>query len=174
MFLDPSPVQTARDGPQLAAAPPPAVATYMDTSAAHDASPWIDKDHGTPEKEITGGGAEPLETRGASSGDTQWGSGWEWTSSSDWQSSGWIPAREYWRTHSMRWNRQDWDEWRSSHPGSVPSLPPGTAIPMDLEERKALFRSHNLCKWCGLGDHWGNECQYRPEEDKQKDPHRRR
>ena len=106
--------------------------------------------------------------------ETQWGqSGWEWTSGSDWQSSGWIPAKEYWREHSKRWNRQDWDEWRSSHPGSVPTLPSGTAIPMDPEERKALFVSLNLCKWCGVGDHWGNECPQRPEEDK-KPPQRRR
>ena len=44
---------------------------------------------------------------------------------------------------------------------------------MDPEERKALFISLNPCKWCGVGDHWGNECPQRPEEDK-KPPQRRR
>ena len=66
---------------------------------------------------------------------------------------------------SNRWTKADWDRYRAANPEKVPKLPDNTDILVDPEERQKLFRSLNLCKWCGLGTHWGNECPQRPEED---------
>ena len=111
-------------------------------------------------------GVDPPETGGgASSGD-----GWRnWSPGSDWSSAGWVSAKDYWAKHSKRWTRQDWEEWRDAHPDwTPPVLPQGVPIPVDLEKRKALFIAHGLCRWCGVGTHWGNECPERPEDEKPK------
>ena len=85
-----------------------------------------------------------------------------------------MTTKEYWQWHRQRWTRADWDAWREANPGRVNRLPEGTVVPSDPKARQALYIQYGLCKWCGSGGHWGNECPERPADaPPQQEPTRR-